>query len=72
MEITYINIFLPFSYELTCWNVLKVEWKELRTSEDIAIDHNATRFIKNPISSKYYNCKPSEMSIKERLLSNFF
>jgi hypothetical protein len=65
MSIIYSGILLYFQCKLTCWNILKIVWKSLRICEDITIDHNTTRFIKNTITSKYYNCKPSERGIKK-------
>jgi hypothetical protein len=60
----YSAIMFHFQWKLTCWNILKIVWKSFRTCEDIAIDHNATRFIEDTISSKYYNRKPSERGLK--------
>jgi hypothetical protein len=55
-----MTILFPSFFKLTCRNVLKVLWKKLRFREDISIDHNATRFIKNTTASKYHNCESLE------------
>ena len=60
MSIVDTNVLFPSFFKLTCRNILKVLWKELRFRKDISIDHNAARLIKNATASEYHNCKSLE------------